>query len=114
RRNRPGTVNPSPGKMNVGKSVAPYLDFEMWAFALRASRSPSTGATLGPAHRNENKLEKVGTLSASKKHVANNQPQPRKPPQLHHQNTTSKTRISAKHPVKTPNHHVRKIYPHKT
>jgi hypothetical protein len=39
---------------------------------------------------------------STKKHVATAPRLPRIPPQLHHQKTTAKTRISLKHPSKTP------------
>jgi hypothetical protein len=57
----------------------------------------------------KNNLKKVGVFLPPKKHTAKTPHQPRKSPQLHHQNTTTKTRLSAKPPTKTLPHHANKI-----
>jgi hypothetical protein len=55
--------------------------------------------------RPENKVLLFGVVSAAKKHAANSPRLPCESPQLHQQNTTPKTRISAKPPAKTRKAH---------
>jgi hypothetical protein len=50
----------------------------------------------------KNKVQKNGTFFTPKKPPVTTPRLPRIPPQLHHQKTTAKTRISLKHPPKTP------------
>jgi hypothetical protein len=49
----------------------------------------------------ENKSQKVGVFFATEKVTAKTPRLPRKPPQLHHQKTTLKTRFLPKTPAKT-------------
>jgi hypothetical protein len=62
------------------------------AFALTVARSPPE----------ENKGEIRGVFFNTQKHAVIAPRLPRIPPQLHHKNTTPKTRIFPKHPSKTP------------
>jgi hypothetical protein len=57
----------------------------------RQHRSPS-----------KNKVQNRGAFLAAKKFIASSPPQPRIPPQTHHQNTTPKHPLFPKHPSKTP------------
>jgi hypothetical protein len=74
-----------------------------------------------PGHRTGwriNKVEIRGMFLSTKKQAINAPQLPRIPPQLHHQNTTPKTPILPKPPLKTPmkahvspTHHVIKKIP---
>jgi hypothetical protein len=50
----------------------------------------------------KNKVEIREEVFSAQKHAVITPRLPRIPPQLHHKNTTPKTRTSPKHPLKTP------------
>jgi hypothetical protein len=56
----------------------------------------------------KNKVEKVGVFFRPEKVLVSSPISTSNPPQLHHKNTTLKTHLFAKPPVKTLSHHGKK------